>query len=242
VEPLVLAVDDEPGILRLINLVLSNNGFRVMVAEDGMEALRIAERHRPDLVILDVRMPQMGGIEVMRKLRERITTPIILLTAKSNDEDKIFGLESGADDYLVKPFNPGELSARARAVIRRSHRLPGNGTTVKADGVEVDLDRRLVTKDGQLVSLTRTEWRLLQELATNAGRVMLNAELLGSVWGSDYRDDLQYLRVWISRLRSKIERVPGDPKILVTFPGIGYMFTSAGSHENGNGDVSYHNN
>jgi two-component system KDP operon response regulator KdpE len=242
VEPLVLAVDDEPGILRLINLVLSNNGFRVMVAEDGMEALRIAERHRPDLVILDVRMPQMGGIEVMRKLRERITTPIILLTAKSNDEDKIFGLESGADDYLVKPFNPGELSARARAVIRRSHRLPGNGTTVKADGVEVDLDRRLVTKDGQLVSLTRTEWRLLQELATNAGRVMLNAELLGSVWGSDYRDDLQYLRVWISRLRSKIERVPGDPKILVTFPGIGYMFTSAGSHENGNGDGSYHDN
>jgi two-component system KDP operon response regulator KdpE len=240
IEPLVLAVDDEPGILRLINLVLSNNGFRVMVAEDGMEALRIAERHRPDLVILDVRMPQMGGIEVMRKLRERITTPIILLTAKSNDEDKIFGLESGADDYLVKPFNPGELSARARAVIRRSHHLPGNGTTVRADGVEIDLDRRLVTKDGQLVPLTRTEWRLLQELATNAGRVMLNAELLSSVWGSEYRDDLQYLRVWISRLRSKIERVPSEPKILVTFPGIGYMFTSEGSHSgNGNGSGNH---
>jgi two-component system KDP operon response regulator KdpE len=211
-----------------------------MVAEDGMEALRIAERHRPDLVILDVRMPQMGGIEVMRKLRERITTPIILLTAKSNDEDKIFGLESGADDYLVKPFNPGELSARARAVIRRSHHLPGNGTTVRADGVEIDLDRRLVTKDGQLVPLTRTEWRLLQELATNAGRVMLNAELLSSVWGSEYRDDLQYLRVWISRLRSKIERVPSEPKILVTFPGIGYMFTSEGSHSgNGNGSGNH---
>jgi two-component system KDP operon response regulator KdpE len=100
----------------------------------------------------------------------------------------------------------------------------------------------LVTKDGQLVSLTRTEWRLLQELATNAGRVMLNAELLGSVWGSDYRDDLQYLRVWISRLRSKIERIPSNPKILVTFPGIGYMFTSAGSHGDGNGNGSYHDN
>ena len=239
VEPLVLAVDDEPGILRLINLVLSKDGFRVMVAEDGMEALRIVERHRPDLVILDLRMPQMGGIEVMRKMRERISTPVILLTARSSDEDKILGLESGADDYLVKPFNPGELSARARAVIRRSHRLAGDRTTVQANGVEIDLERRLVTKDGKAVALTRTEWRLLQELATNAGRVMLNAELLSNVWGSEYRDDLQYLRVWISRLRSKIERVPSEPKILVTFPGIGYMFSSTPEiSRNGNGNGS----
>jgi two-component system KDP operon response regulator KdpE len=222
-KPLVLVVDDEPGILRLIDLVLSNNGFRVMVAENGLEALRIAEQRRPDLVILDIRMPEMSGMEVMRRMRERISTPVILLTAQSQDENKVFGLESGADDYIVKPFNPGELAARVRAVLRRAHRLPGDGSKLKTDGVEIDLDSRLVKKDGEVVTLTRTEWRLLQELASNAGRVMLNEELLSKVWGSDYRDDLQYLRVWISRLRAKIERVPSEPKIIATFPGIGYM-------------------
>jgi DNA-binding response OmpR family regulator len=146
----------------------------------------------------------------MRKMRERISTPVILLTARSSDEDKILGLESGADDYLVKPFNPGELSARARAVIRRSHRLAGDRTTVQANGVEIDLERRLVTKDGKAVALTRTEWRLLQELATNAGRVMLNAELLSNVWGLSIRMTCSTCACGY-RGCARIERVPSEP-------------------------------
>jgi two-component system KDP operon response regulator KdpE len=165
----------------------------------------------------------MGGLEVLRRIRERIRMPVILLTGQSQDENKVLGLESGADDYIVKPFNPSELSARVRAVLRRAHHLPGDGGRLHTDGVEIDLDSRLVRKDGKIVTLTRTEWRLLQELASNAGRVMLNEEILSRVWGSDYRDDLQYLRVWISRLRSKLEQVPSEPRIIATFPGIGYM-------------------
>lgn len=222
-KPLVLVVDDEPGILRLINLVLSNDGFRVELAENGAEALHVAEHRRPDLIILDLRLPEMSGLEVMRRIRERMATPVILLTGQTQHEAKIAGLESGADDYIVKPFNPRELNARVKAVLRRAHRLPGNGARLRIDGVEIDLDARVVTRNGERVDLTRTEWRLLRELASNAGRVMLNEEILARVWGPDYRDDLQYLRVWISRLRAKLEQVPSEPRVIVTFPGIGYM-------------------
>ena len=224
VDPLILAVDDEAGILRLIKLELSSQGFRVVVANDGEEALRIAEQQRPDIVVLDILMPDMTGLEVMRRLRERTQVPVILLTGKDHDEDKVRGLELGADDYLVKPFNPDELSARVRAVLRRAV-SPGSGAgnIVTVGNVEIDLNRRLVKKEGQVISLTRTEWMLLQHLATNAGRVMLNAELLSKVWGPEYRDDLQYLRVWISRLRSKLEADPSKPAIIKTLPGIGYL-------------------
>src|SRR3954470_14244770 len=224
VDPLILAVDDEAGILRLIKLELSSQGFRVVVANDGEEALRIAEQQRPDIVVLDILMPDMTGLEVMRRLRERSQVPVILLTGKDHDEDKVRGLELGADDYLVKPFNPDELSARVRAVLRRSvSPSSGAGSTVTVGNIEIDLNRRLVKKDGVVIALTRTEWMLLQHLATNAGRVMLNAELLSKVWGPEYRDDLQYLRVWISRLRSKLEADPSKPAIIKTLPGIGYL-------------------
>jgi len=239
VEPLILAVDDEVGILRLIKLELSSQGFRVVVAEDGAEALRIAEQQRPDIVVLDIIMPQMSGLEVMRRLRERSSTPVILLTAKDHDEDKVRGLELGADDYLAKPFNPEELSARVRAVLRRGYRPPAGGeSVVRAGNVEIDLERRLVKKDGDLIALTRTEWMLLQHLAANAGKVMLNTELLSKVWGPEYRDDLQYLRVWVSRLRSKLEADPANPTIIKTLQGIGYLLNaeepaSAGSANGG---------
>ncbi|HEY4685289.1 MAG TPA: response regulator transcription factor [Dehalococcoidia bacterium] len=227
VEPLILAVDDEVGILRLIKLELSSQGFRVVVAEDGAEALRIAEQQRPDIVVLDIIMPQMSGLEVMRRLRERSSTPVILLTAKDHDEDKVRGLELGADDYLAKPFNPEELSARVRAVLRRGYRPPAGGeSVVRAGNVEIDLERRLVKKDGDLIALTRTEWMLLQHLAANAGKVMLNTELLSKVWGPEYRDDLQYLRVWVSRLRSKLETDPSSPAIIKTLQGIGYLLNA----------------
>jgi two-component system KDP operon response regulator KdpE len=224
VDPLILAVDDEAGILRLIKLELTSQGFRVVVANDGEEALRLAEQQRPDIVVLDILMPDMTGLEVMRRLRERSQVPVILLTGKDHDEDKVRGLELGADDYLVKPFNPDELSARVRAVLRRSvSPSSGAGSTVTVGNIEIDLNRRLVKKDGVVIALTRTEWMLLQHLATNAGRVMLNAELLSKVWGPEYRDDLQYLRVWISRLRSKLEADPSKPQIIKTLPGIGYL-------------------
>ena len=227
VEPLILAVDDEVGILRLIKLELSSQGFRVVVAEDGAEALRIAEQQRPDIVVLDIIMPQMSGLEVMRRLRERSSTPVILLTAKDHDEDKVRGLELGADDYLAKPFNPEELSARVRAVLRRGYRPPAGGeSVVRAGNVEIDLERRLVKKDGDLIALTRTEWMLLQHLAANAGKVMLNTELLSKVRGPEYRDDLQYLRVWVSRLRSKLETDPSSPAIIKTLQGIGYLLNA----------------
>jgi two-component system KDP operon response regulator KdpE len=228
VEPLVLAVDDEAGILRLIRLELSEQGFRVVVASDGEEAIRTFEQQRPDVVVLDIMLPDMSGLEVMRRLRERSNTPIILLTARDHDEDKVRGLELGADDYIVKPFNPQELTARARAVMRRAVRESNGESTVVAGDVEIDLDKRLVTKGGEPVSLTRTEWMLLQHLASNAGRVMLNTELLSKVWGPEYIDDLQYLRVWISRLRSKLETDHTQPSVIKTLQGIGYLLDVEG--------------
>ncbi len=174
-------------------------------------------------MLLDIVMPEMTGLEVMRKLREQMSIPIILVTAKDSDIDKVRGLEQGGDDYIVKPFSPEELSARIRAVLRRSVGSKNTERLIKVGGVEIDLNRRVVTREGDVVSLTRTEWLLLQYLAANAGKVMLNAELLSKVWGPEYHDDVQYLRVWVSRLRRKLESNPADPAIIKTMQGIGYM-------------------
>jgi two-component system KDP operon response regulator KdpE len=222
-EPLVMAVDDEAGILRLIKLELAEQGFRVITASSGEEALQLAEEQRPDIVLLDIVMPELTGIEVLRKLRERWTVPVIFVTAKDADVDKVRGLEFGADDYIVKPFSPDELAARIRAVLRRSVGAQDIDRVVRAGNVEIDLNRRLVMRDGEVVDVTRTEWLLLQHLAANAGRVNLNAELLTKVWGPEYRDDLQYLRVWVSRLRRKLEDEPANPQIIKTKQGIGYI-------------------
>jgi two-component system KDP operon response regulator KdpE len=221
--PLVLAVDDEPGILRLIKLELTPQGFRVLTAENAAEALEIAHEYRPDIALLDIVMPDMSGLELMRELRERGDLPVILLTAKGSDTDKVRGLEMGADDYLAKPFSPDELSARVRAVLRRAVGSTAVNNNVRIDDIEIDLNHRLVRSGGELISLTRTEWMLMQYLAANAGKVMLNAELLSKVWGPEYRNDLQYLRVWVSRLRHKLEKDPSKPRLIKTFQGIGYM-------------------
>ncbi|MEO8539988.1 MAG: response regulator transcription factor [bacterium] len=222
-EPLLLVVDDEAGILRLMKLELSAQGFRVVTANDGETAVRLAEEQRPDAVLLDVMMPGLSGLEVMRRLRERSNVPVLLVTAKDKDTDKVRGLELGADDYVVKPFNPDELGARVRAVLRRMVSQDVEHV-IRVSDVEIDLNRRLVKKAGETVALTRTEWLLLQHLAANSGKVMLNTELLTKVWGPEYRDDLQYLRVWVSRLRAKLEDVPSSPTIIKTLQGIGYMF------------------
>jgi two-component system, OmpR family, KDP operon response regulator KdpE len=225
--PLVLAVDDEAGILRLIKLELAAQGLRVITAPNGEEALRVAEEQRPDIVLLDILMPEMTGLEVMRRMRERSDAPVILVTAKDSEADKVSGLEQGADDYIVKPFSPEELAARIRAVMRRSSGASPTERLVQAADVEIDLNRRVVTRDGEPVTLTRTEWLLLQHLAANAGKVLLNSELLIKVWGPEYRDDLQYLRVWVSRLRRKLERDPANPEIIKTRQGIGYVLEAA---------------
>src|SRR5215203_3751990 len=214
-QPLVLVADDEPRITKLVAIALSEEGFRVVTANGGEQALQKAEEVRPDIVLLDIVMPDLDGIEVMRQLRERRPVPVILLKAK--------GLDLGADDYIAKPFHPDELAARVRAVIRRSGGAEPGAGVIKFDDVEIDLERRMVTRGGELVQLSRTEWLLLQHLAANAGKVVLHTELLTKVWGPEYRDDLQYLRVWVSRVRRKLGAKPGEPGRIRTFQGIGYL-------------------
>jgi two-component system KDP operon response regulator KdpE len=225
-EPLVLAVDDEVGILRLIKLELSGQGFRVITSASGEEAIKLVEEQRPDVVLLDVIMPEMTGLEVMRRIREQMNVPIIMVTAKDGDQDKVRGLEQGADDYIVKPFSSEEMAARIHAVLRRSVGYQDCARVINVEDIEIDLNRRIVSRHGEVVPLTRTEWLLLQCLAANAGKVMLNAELLSKVWGPEYRDDVQYLRVWVSRLRRKLEPKPEEPVIIRTMQGIGYLLAA----------------
>ncbi len=222
-QPLVLVADDEPRITKLVAISLSEDGFRVITASNGEEALRKAEEYRPDVVLLDIVMPDIDGIEVMGQLREGRAVPVILLTAKGSTADKAKGLDLGADDYIAKPFHPDELAARIRAVLRRSTGASSPAGIVRFDDVEIDLERRMVMRNGELVQLSRTEWLLLQHLAANAGKVVLHTELLTKVWGPEYRDDLQYLRVWVSRVRRKLGASPGEPGRIKTFQGIGYL-------------------
>src|SRR5438105_2774912 len=222
-QPPVLVADNETRITKLVANALSEEGFRVVTANGGGQGLRKAEEVRPEIVLLEIVVPDVDGIEVMRQLRERRPVPVILLTAKGSTADKAKGLDLGADDYIAKPFHPDELAARVRAVLRRSSgAAPGSGI-LAFDDVEIDLERRMVTRNGELVQLSRTEWLLLQHLAANAGKVVLHTELLTKVWGPEYRDDLQYLRVWVSRVRRKLGAAPGEPGRIRTFQGIGYL-------------------
>ena len=232
-QPLVLVADDEPRITKLVSLALSEEGFRVVTAAGGEEAVAKAEEVRPDIVLLDIVMPDLDGIEVMRQIRERRPVPVILLTAKGSTADKAKGLDLGADDYLAKPFHPDELAARIRAVLRRASGQTSGTGSVCFDDVEIDLERRIVTRGGELVQLSRTEWLLLQHLAGNAGKVVLHTELLTKVWGPEYRDDLQYLRVWVSRVRRKLGVKPGEQGRIKTFQGIGYLLDVDGEKPSG---------
>jgi two-component system KDP operon response regulator KdpE len=235
-QPLVLVADDEPRITKLVSIALAGEGFRVVTAAGGEEALAKSEEVRPDIVLLDIVMPDLDGIEVMRQLRERRPVPVILLTAKVSTADKAKGLDLGADDYVAKPFHPDELAARVRAVLRRASGTASIGGIVAFDDVEINLERRMVTRGGELVQLSRTEWLLLQHLAANAGKVVLHTELLTKVWGPEYRDDLQYLRVWVSRVRRKLGAKPGEPGRIKTFQGIGYLLDIDRPSANGSND------
>jgi two-component system, OmpR family, KDP operon response regulator KdpE len=228
-KPLVLVVDDDHKILRLLRIELTAQGFQVIMAERGNDAIELVERQRPELVVLDIIMPGMDGLEVLRRVRESSGVPVILLTAKGTDSDKILGLELGADDYLAKPFNPEELTARVRAVLRRTQarEAPATGNRLICGNIVIDLARRTVYVNNKPVVLSRTEWQLLQQLCANAGRVMLHEDLLARTWGPEYRDDVQYLRVWISRLRQKLEENPAQPKYIRTVQGIGYILEAS---------------
>ena len=221
---MILVVDDEPAIVRLVKAKLQADGYAVLTAPTGEAALTALDDERPDLVILDVMMPGMDGYETLRRIRGESRVPVIMLTARAGDADKLKGLHGGADDYVTKPFNPDELSARVAAVLRRTDgAAPAVGRGVlRYSEVEIDLERRSVSVGGGEVRLSRTEWALLAQLAGNAGRVMLHAELLSRVWGPEFRDEAHYLRTWVSRLRAKLEPEGGMPGLITTFPGIGY--------------------
>lgn len=221
----VLLVDDEERILNFLKTKLKASGYEVVTASNGLEALEQAQAQEPDLVVLDILMPRMNGFEALKELRRFSAVPVIILSARGADMDKIKGLSLGADDYLPKPFNPDELVARIEAVRRRLEPLKRGEPSgpLSVGDITVDLKKRQVLVRGDEVYLTRIEWLLISALALNAGRIMLYTELLTAVWGPEYRDDVQLLRTWVSRLRFKIERDPSYPTLIRTMPKVGYI-------------------
>jgi two-component system KDP operon response regulator KdpE len=223
---LILAVDDNPKMTRFIRMNLELEGYRVSEASSGMEALDKTREELPDLVLLDVMMPEMDGFETLARLREISTVPVIMLTVKGDEEDRIRGLELGADDYVTKPFSPRELASRIRAVLRRAEMpSPVAKTVLRVDErLQIDFRQREVIVDGERVRLRPTEYRLLYHLVNNAGWVMTHEMLLSKVWGYEYRDEAGLLRLYITYLRKKIEPDPGEPRYIFTERGVGYRF------------------
>jgi two-component system KDP operon response regulator KdpE len=226
----VLVVDDDPALLPLIMNTFAREGYEVYSAGDGKEALREFFAHHPDLVILDIMMPRMDGWETCRRIREVSEVPIIMLTARGQEEDVVRGLDYGADDYLTKPFSIKVLLAHARAVLRRAA-LPPLGeeeaTTYADDYLTMNFKERRVTVDGETIKLTPTEYRLLAYLVQNDGRWLTFREILQNVWGWEYQDDVDYVRVYVWHLRQKLEEDPKNPQYIQTETGVGYRFEGA---------------
>ena len=221
----ILVVDDEKRILNFLRTKLKASGYEVLTAASGIEALEQVQAQEPDLILLDILMPKMDGFETLKSLRSFSATPVIVLSAKGSDIDKIKGLGLGADDYIPKPFSPDELVARIEAVKRRIEPTEKRRTSesFRLNDLTIDFKSRKVVLDGDEKYLTRIEWLLLSELAHNMGRLMPYEELLSRVWGPEYRDDVQLLRTWISRLRSKLETDPNNPRLICTIPKAGYI-------------------
>jgi DNA-binding response OmpR family regulator len=222
----ILVVDDEERMVRFIRLNLEHDGFQVIEANRGAEALEQVRTKLPDLVLLDVMMPDMDGFEVLRMIRETSHVPVIMLTAKGEEDDRVRGLESGADDYITKPFSPRELVSRVRAVLRRVQVSSGvsDDVIVVDDRLKIDFNRREVWVNGELVNLRPTEYRLLYHLVKNAGWVLSHEQILSKVWGYEYQDEPHYVRLYINYLRKKIEEDPSNPKYILTERGVGYRF------------------
>jgi two-component system, OmpR family, KDP operon response regulator KdpE len=219
----ILIVDDEPQIRRALRLTLSGRGYEVMEAKNGQEAIETVLRERPDVILLDVNMPDMSGLEVCRKIRRSFEGPILMVTVRNTEADKIAALDSGADDYIVKPFSVGELLARIRATLRRF--TPEEPLQkIELPGLTIDFEKRMVELCGQRVHLTPKEFDVLQVLATQQGRPVTHEKLLQTVWGPDHGGDTENLRVVIKQLRKKIEKDPAHPRYILTQPWTGYSF------------------
>ena len=223
---LVLIVDDEPQIRRLLTVTLEANGYRVLAAASGQEGLVLAAQYQPALVVLDIGLPDLSGQEVLRRLREWSTAPVIMLSVQDDEKGKVSALDAGADDYVTKPFNTDELLARLRVALRHS----GNKedvSVVQVKNLVIDFATRRVTVGGAEVKLSKTEYDLLRLLARHAGKVLTHRQILREVWGPGHEDDTHYLRVYIAHLREKIENKPDAPEIILTELGVGYRFFAA---------------
>jgi two-component system KDP operon response regulator KdpE len=223
----ILVVDDEPRMIGFIRMNLELEGYHVLEAHNGLEALEAIRTQLPDLVLLDVMMPELDGFETLRMLREFSSIPVIMLTAKGEEDDKVYGLELGADDYVTKPFGSRELSSRVRAVLRRAE-MPSASpeeAVLKIDNrLSVDFNRREVIVAGEHIKLRPTEYRLIYHLIENAGWTVPHEQLLAKVWGYEYRDETHYVRLYVNYLREKIEEDPSNPKYILTERGVGYRF------------------
>lgn len=225
--PRILVVDDEPQMLRVLRPALAAAGYEALFASTGREALRAIAASAPDAVLLDLGLPDMDGKEVLAQARSFSRTPIIILSARDREAEKIAALDAGADDYVEKPFSIGELLARLRAALRHGARDSGAAGEVESLGLRVDLAHRGVTKNGLAVKLTPKEYELLATLARHPGKLLTHRQILTAVWGPAHREDTQYLRVFVKQLRAKIEDDPSAPQLIVTDPGVGYRFVKA---------------
>ena len=222
----ILVVDDEERMVRFIRLNLEHDGFQVSEAFNGKQAVQRLRDVNPDLILLDVMMPDLDGFEVLEMVREISNVPVIMLTAKGEEDDRVRGLEIGADDYVTKPFSPRELVSRVRAVLRRTEGATGSmhGLIEVDERLKIDFDRREVWLEGKIVKLRPTEYRLLFHLVQNAGWVVSHDQLLAKVWGYEYRDEPHYVRLYINYLRQKLEKDAANPKYILTERGVGYRF------------------
>ncbi len=225
---LILIADDEARMRRFMQMNLDLEGYRVIEASNGMEAIDRVREDLPDLVLLDIMMPVLDGFEALRIIRETSTVPIIMLTVRDDEADKVKGLELGADDYVTKPFSPRELASRIKAVLRRTEMdtpsPSAKSRVVVDDYLQIDFNRRVVFVGGEEIKLRPTEYRLLYHLVTNAGQTLTHEVILSKVWGYEYRDESQYVRLYITYLRQKIEPDPSNPRYILTERGIGYRF------------------
>ena len=220
--PLVLVIDDEAPMRRFLRVALTSNGYQVVEAESGEQGIALAASHNPELVLLDLGLPDLDGLVVTQRLREWSRAPIVVVSARGLENDKILALDGGADDYLTKPFGVGELLARLRVALRHAAGQKGADPIFGVGDLRVDLGRRQVQIAGEEVHLTPIEYRLLATLVKYAGRVITHRQLLREVWGPHAGDQVQYLRVYMAQLRHKLEATPGKPRYLVTEPGVGY--------------------
>jgi len=224
-KPLILVVDDDPRLLRLVKRDFALEGYQVITASDGKTALQLAENVHPDLVLLDVMLPDLDGFQVCKRMREFLQSPIMMLTAKGRTEDVVQGLDIGADEYLTKPFSIDELLARVKALLRRTKFPEEMPQPLFASGkLCIDFSQHHVTIEGIEIIITPTEYRILCLLARNAGRILTHDQLLNEIWGEEYRSDSHVLRTTVTRLRKKIRDDPSNPKYIVTRQGVGYMF------------------